>query len=385
MASSSSKYRPKVRKDKSTAMEDEAPLQKGPTVEDVLDQKRYFSTVKQMENYGNHFYHRRIIEPKIMNLESFMDSGLYFHQHLLFQGLSNYVTLSYSYFPELIKVFYANLQIPGNGYLMSEVSKKKIKLKPSDWFQICGLKYQGRKLSLPEVPPDMNYNRDMALASMVRPGARFKAVKTVGVLQINDRLLQYVIVYFLTPRMTNISHVLQDDIFMIWALKNDILINWPHVIMQNMLKCKSTETSLPYGILITTIMQYVGVDLSVDTTTTVSLRHQFSVQNLRKMNIVHVNGEWQQLRGRSVDAPQRREESPMDEDSDDGDNNREENMVEPPNPIAEQLLTQIWGGVQSIEARLQTLTIDVDRRFNEVNSTVNQIYDLLNGDEDSDE
>ena len=225
----------------------------------------------------------------------------------------------------------------------------------------------------------------MALGSMVRPGVRFKAVKTVGVLQINDRLLQYVIVYFLTPRMTNISHVLQDDIFMIWALKNDILINWPHVIMQNMLKCKSTETSLPYGILITTIMQYVGVDLSVDTTTTVSLRHQFSVQNLRKMNIVHVNGEWQQLRGRSVDAPQRREESPMDEDNDDGDNDREENMVEPPNPIAEQLLTQIWGGVQSIEARLQTLTIDVDRRFNEVNSTVNQIYDLLNRDEDSDE
>jgi len=131
MASSSSKYRPKVRKDKSIAMEEEAPLQKRPTVEDVLDQKRYFNTVKQMENYGNHFYHRRIIEPKIMNLESFMDSGLYFHQHLLFQGLSNYVTLSYSYFPELM-VFYTNLHISGNGYLMSEVNKKKIKLKPSD-------------------------------------------------------------------------------------------------------------------------------------------------------------------------------------------------------------------------------------------------------------
>jgi len=72
--------------------------------------------------------------------------------------------------------------------------------------------------------------------------------------------------------MTNISQILQDDIFMMWALKSDILINWPHVIMQNMLKCKGIETGLPYGILITTIVIYVGVDLSVNTTTTISLR-----------------------------------------------------------------------------------------------------------------
>jgi len=67
---------------------------------------------------------------------------------------------------------------------MSKVNKKKIILKPSDWFQIYGLKYQGWKLSLPEVPRDLNYNRDMALASMVRASACFKLVETVGVLQI---------------------------------------------------------------------------------------------------------------------------------------------------------------------------------------------------------
>jgi len=65
MASSSSKYRPKVRKDKLVVVKE--------------DKKRYFSTVTQMENYGNYYYHRRLIEPKIMNLESFIDSRLYFH------------------------------------------------------------------------------------------------------------------------------------------------------------------------------------------------------------------------------------------------------------------------------------------------------------------
>ncbi|QCD97278.1 hypothetical protein DEO72_LG6g1988 [Vigna unguiculata] len=200
-------------------------------------------------------------------------------------------------------------------------------------------------ISLPEVPRDLNYNRDMALASMV----------------------------------------LQDDIFMIWALKSDILINWPYVIMQNMLKCNGIETGLPYGILITAIMQYAGVDLSVDTTTTISLRYRFSVQNLKKLNIVHVNGQWQHLRVRNDDATQGIEQSPMDEDSDDEENDDVENMVEPSNPTGQELLTQIWGGVQQIEARLQTLTIDVERRFSEVNSTVNEIYHLRNRDDDSDE
>jgi len=79
-----------------------------------------------MEQYGAHYYHRRIIEPKIMNFESFIDFGLYFHQHILFQGLSNYVALSYLYFLDLINVFYSNLQISINGYLINEVDKKKL-------------------------------------------------------------------------------------------------------------------------------------------------------------------------------------------------------------------------------------------------------------------
>jgi len=36
-------------------------------------------------------------------------------------------------------------------------------------------------------------------------------------------------------------------------------------------------------------MQYVGVDLFVNASTTISLRHHFSTNYLKKLNIVHVN------------------------------------------------------------------------------------------------
>ena len=81
------------------------------------------------------------MEPKIMNFQSFETSGLYFHHHLTFQGISDFVSMNCPYYVDLIKVFYSNLKIYVNGYLLSEVNKKKIKLKPDDWFNITHLMY----------------------------------------------------------------------------------------------------------------------------------------------------------------------------------------------------------------------------------------------------
>ena len=44
---------------------------------------------------------------------------------------------------------------------------------------------------------------------------------------------------------------LLQDIFMLWVMKNNILINLNHCIMQHMIKCRDNNTSLPYDILIT--------------------------------------------------------------------------------------------------------------------------------------
>jgi len=51
-----------------------------------------------------------------MNFQSFATLVLYFHHHLSFQGLSNFVCLNYPYYVDLIKVFYSNLKISMDTY-----------------------------------------------------------------------------------------------------------------------------------------------------------------------------------------------------------------------------------------------------------------------------
>ncbi|WVZ24725.1 hypothetical protein V8G54_003269 [Vigna mungo] len=115
------------------------------------------------------------------------------------------------------------------------------------------MKYEGQKLCYSTIPNDFPYDREMALATMVRPEMQGRRVRTIGSLNINDRLLHYVIVHMLTPRPANFARELQEDIFMIWVLKNNIPINWPHHIMQHMLKCKAGDAPLPLGLDIVNI------------------------------------------------------------------------------------------------------------------------------------
>ncbi|KAL2328622.1 hypothetical protein Fmac_022049 [Flemingia macrophylla] len=145
-------------------------------------------------------------------------------------------------------------------YLYSEVNKTKIKMKPADWLTVAGLKYEGHKLSFTNIPKDIEYDRDTTLASMIRPEMQGQNVRNVGSLNINNRLLHYVYVHILAPRSSNFAQLLQEDIFMLWAIKNNMLINWPHFIMEHMIKCRDNEMPLPYAILITDIMPHYSHD-----------------------------------------------------------------------------------------------------------------------------
>ncbi|WVZ16965.1 hypothetical protein V8G54_009947 [Vigna mungo] len=242
------------------------------------------------------------------------------------------------------------------------------------------MKYEGQKLSFSNIPDDFHYDREMAVATMVRPEMQGQRVKIVGCLNIKDRLLHYVIVHMLTPRPANFAKVLQEDIFMIWLIKNNVALNWPHHIMQHMLKCKVSDTPLPYGVLITQIMQYCGVHVDGDATSHIGPRHHFSINSFKRLNIVNVNGVWQH---------------------DDGDDEEEDqpqqhhNPVQPPPEYSNpNMMNQIWEGVQDLQQRMQgmeqmqgrvqhiednlaNLSLDMNRQFAHLNHNVNLILHNL--------
>ncbi|KAL2339779.1 hypothetical protein Fmac_007719 [Flemingia macrophylla] len=343
------------RKEKGTTTLDEAPRSRLPPIEAVLNHTLFFSKCEQMVMYGLGFHHRVVLAPKLMEFPYFASSGLYFHHHLEFQGLKHFVAISSSYFEDLIKVFYSNLRVFQVGYLYSEVNKTKIKMKPADWLIVAGLKYEGHKLSFTNMPEDIDYDCDIALASMIRPEMQGRNVRNVGSLNINDRLLHYVYVHISAPRSSNFAQLLQEDIFMLWAIKNNMSINCPHFIMEHMIKCRDNEMPLPYAILITHIMSHYGVDLSIDAAIDLGWQHYFYKKILKKLNVVNVNGVWQH--GRI--------------NQDHGQNAEDEDQPMPEEHVADigpqptlqydpQMLSQIWSGIQGLQEGLNNLNINVN-------------------------
>ncbi|KAL2322066.1 hypothetical protein Fmac_026445 [Flemingia macrophylla] len=121
-----------------------------------------------------------------MDFQYFAKSSLYFQHHLQFQGLHHFLSIHTPYFQDLIKVFYSNLTLTEDGHLYTEVNKTKIHIKPTDWLTLAGLKYEGIKLNLPDIPDDLDYDRATALTSMTRPHMQGRYVRNVGSLMVND-------------------------------------------------------------------------------------------------------------------------------------------------------------------------------------------------------
>jgi len=106
---------------------------------------------------------------------------------------------------------------------------------------------------------------------------------------MNDKLLHYTWVHMLCLRGNNFAQPLNENIFMLWCNKNDILINRPHYVMQHMMKCRDNNMSLPYDILITRIMQMYDLDLSNDAVIMLELNHYFGK---KYEEIKYIPGQW---------------------------------------------------------------------------------------------
>ncbi|KOM56869.1 hypothetical protein LR48_Vigan10g276100 [Vigna angularis] len=109
-------------------------------------------------------------------------------------------------------------------------------------------------------------------------------------------------------------------------------------------------------------------------------RHHFSINSLKRMKIVNVNGVWQH----DLDDDEEEEDQP----------DPHQNPVQPPLPLSNpNMMTQMWEGVQDlrhimhmeqmqvrvqrIEDNLANLSLDMNRQFAHLNQNVNLILHRL--------
>ncbi|MED6172462.1 hypothetical protein PIB30_050339 [Stylosanthes scabra] len=89
----------------------------------------------------------------------------------------------------------------------------------------------------------------------------FYELRLAGRKEIPPRTLLYLVTYVLEPRVTSHGNIADEDLVLMWAMVNEVKINWPYLILHHMLRLK--EKILPVVLIIyalwTRIFNYLGI------------------------------------------------------------------------------------------------------------------------------
>ncbi|KAF1896114.1 hypothetical protein Lal_00042879 [Lupinus albus] len=112
-------------------------------------------------------------------------------------------------------------------------------------------------------------------------------ILSAGYLTLEDRLLHYFLTYVILPKFSNHSQISDIELQLMYAIKYNIKINWTKMIMQQMWHVRGSQSSLPYAIFITKILEHFGVSLDGETKVALNLREsKVDVEVVHKMGFV---------------------------------------------------------------------------------------------------
>ncbi|MED6214755.1 hypothetical protein PIB30_106421 [Stylosanthes scabra] len=148
--------------------------------------------------------------------------------------------------------------------LKFKIFKKEFEIGCSELANIWNLHYRGclfdGKKSLEEWGPNVK-QQAFELFNIQRI-SRKKVL--VNIFSKEIRVLHYLLNYVLMPRSCGHSHVKDEDVITMWAMVNDIKINWTYFIVQHMLRFKKglSTSGFGYVCLWTRIFRYLNIDVS---------------------------------------------------------------------------------------------------------------------------
>ncbi|KAF1881653.1 hypothetical protein Lal_00039871 [Lupinus albus] len=201
-----------------------------------------------------------------------------FHHELEVQGTNTFIGLHGKLYPSLIREFYSNF-VYKNGRYITMVKGKLIGLDEELFLAVGGLSKSATYITT-----------CLRGTLSVTPGGLTK----VGSLTVENRLLHYVIAYMLVQKNTNRAHPTKNDLKMIFAIKQEILVNWPAEILKVMSGiATSSSRLLAYRIFISRIIDHMEIDTSdVEIKLTNTHDHQLGEYLIHKMGIYKITSTW---------------------------------------------------------------------------------------------
>jgi len=180
---------------------------------------------EKIDKYLHETSRKLINTPKIISFNWLKEQKLLEVRSLLKdQLLKRFLGMNGNAYPDLVRVFYTNLQIVGNN-ICSHVKGVDMEITQEVWTAITGLKDVGLMINKGNIGVVDEFNKMQFYKSCLKdPYSRVRNF-FVGGLKLNERLIPFIVTRMLTPRGSNHSTLTEEDLVFIYCIMNKIKIN----------------------------------------------------------------------------------------------------------------------------------------------------------------
>ncbi|KAF1894571.1 hypothetical protein Lal_00031391 [Lupinus albus] len=246
-----------------------------------LNLTRLLANDAQRKVFEENFHGRVIFTPKYGNIGNFEFEDFLFPYLLRQQKLFDFCCEANDIYPELVRVFYCNMNFRKN-IMTSHVKGKDIALDIKTFSSIC--------CDIPMIcditgisKEEIERRKQQSLGETVKNGD----ILSAGYLTLEDRLIHYFLSYVILPKFSNHSQISDIELQLMYAIKFNIKINWAKMIMNQMWHVRGSQSLLPYAIFITKILEHFGVPLEGEAKVALNLReNKVDIEVVHKMGFV---------------------------------------------------------------------------------------------------
>ncbi|KAF1872100.1 hypothetical protein Lal_00012321 [Lupinus albus] len=252
--------------------------------------------------FEENFHGHTIITPKYGNIGNFEFKDFLFPYLLRQQKLLDFCCEAKDIYPELVRVFYCNMNFRKN-LMASHVKGKDIVLDMKTFSSICcdmsmidditgfGLvcewdDYDRKKFyfSICRISKEeIERRKQQSLGETVKNSD----ILSAGYLTLEDRLIHYFLSYIILPKFSNHLQISDIELQLMYAIKFNIKINRNKMIMNQMWHVRGSQSPLPYVIFITKILEHFGVPLEGETKMALNLcESKVDIEVVHKMGFV---------------------------------------------------------------------------------------------------
>lgn len=223
-----------------------------------------FITPQAHVNFDTLYYKKNIIPGRKVNFEVFSEYNLEFLFDAL--GLKKLVTIHTDYYPNLVKVFYANLSVSDYA-LSSRVNGIDVRMSYDEFADFLGIPYEGYdvlndSLSMFDHYPE-GHSKEFA-SKLIHKDSNPALVqnKNVHLFTPQCQVIAKIIMHSIVPKAGEFDRARGCATLLIYCILTSLRVNIPKLILDTMTSPNIATKSLPFGMLLTLLFKHWGIDLT---------------------------------------------------------------------------------------------------------------------------